>query len=330
MGFRIGPPWWPLLAVTAPAWLPWLALRHRTFVRRAEAARARNARRLGAARPLELPELRRLEVTVLVEERVRPGFLGDDGVALLLATEAGGLLVDVGYGPATPTLEHNARRLGFSWDALDGLLVTHFHGDHAGGLRAARTRSVALPGSLAPDRAGVPCYLPEPGRAPGFEPVPVEGPRPVAAGLGTTGPLGRSLFFLGPVEEQAVLVRLRGRGTVVVTGCGHPGLPLILEMARRLVPGPLHAVVGGLHFPITTGRGRYPGFQAQRLFGTGRPPWRPLTDDDLDRGIAALRGAGVERLLLSAHDTCDHAIGRFAAELDADVEVLRAGASLAL
>ncbi len=330
MAPRISPLWWPALAVTAPMWIPWLAVRHRAFARNVDAARDRNDRRLETARPLPLPELEKLSITVLVDEKARPGFLHDDGVAYLLRTGAGGLLVDVGFGPATPALEHNARRLGFSWEGVDGLLITHLHGDHMGGLAAARSRTVALPDTVRPPRAGLPCFLPEPAEAPGFERVVVDAPRPLVAGLGTTGPLSRSLFFLGPVEEQAVLARLRGRGTVVVTGCGHPGLPLILEMARRLAPGPIHAVAGGLHYPITSGRGSYPGFQAQRLFGTGRPPWRPLTEEDLDRGIAALRGAGVERLLLSAHDTCDHAIRRFATELDAEVEVLEAGSTVTL
>lgn len=199
-----------------------------------------------------------------------------------------------------------------------------------GGLAAARARSVALPSELAPDRAGIPCFLPESAKAPGFESVVIDKPQLLAAGIGTTGPLSRSLFFLGPVEEQAMLVRLKDRGLVVVTGCGHPGLELILGMARRLVDEPVYAVAGGLHFPVTSGRGHYPGFQAQMLFGTGRPPWRRITNDDLTRAIETLRKANIKRLLLSAHDTCDHAIARFTNELDAEVEVLSAGGTYRL
>jgi 7,8-dihydropterin-6-yl-methyl-4-(beta-D-ribofuranosyl)aminobenzene 5'-phosphate synthase len=330
MAHRIHPAWWPVLALSSPVWMPWLGLRYRRFREAGRSAAAWNAALLERAGPLELPEVDRLELGVVVDERSEPGFLGDDGVSYRLRTELGTVLMDVGFGPATPTFAHNAARMGFSWGDVAALAITHLHGDHMGGLRAARGRRVLLPPEHRPLRDDVPCFLPEPAEAPGFRAVPVRGPRPLAAGIGTTGPLARSLFFLGPVREQALLARLRGRGLVIVTGCGHPGLELILEMARRLVPGPVFAVAGGLHFPLTSGRGRYPGFQAQMLFGTGKPPWRPMTDEDLDRAIRTLSRAGVRRLLLSAHDTCDHALARFARELDAEVEVLSSGGTWAL
>jgi 7,8-dihydropterin-6-yl-methyl-4-(beta-D-ribofuranosyl)aminobenzene 5'-phosphate synthase len=330
MTHRIHPAWWPVLALTVPVWAPLLAVRNRRFRRSAELAARRNSERLEAARPLELPEVDKLEITVLVDERADPGFHGEEGVSYLLRTELGAVLMDVAFGPATPTFAHNARLLGFSWDEVDGLAVSHLHGDHMGGLGAARAGKVALPEELLPEREDLPCFLPEPAQAPGFRPVVVDGPRLLTAGIGTTGPLSRSLFFMGLVEEQSLLVRVRGHGLVVVTGCGHPGVDLILDMAGRLAPGPIHTVAGGLHFPITSGRGRYAGIQAQMLLGTGRPPWRGVTDEDLTRAVDRLRVAKVRRALLSAHDTCDHALARFADELDADVEILRAGGTWTL
>ena len=108
-----------------------------------------------------------------------------------------------------------------------------------------RAGQVVLPDELLPKRENLPCFLPEPAQAPGFQPVVVEGPRLLSAGIGSTGPLSRNLFFLGPVEEQSLLVRVRGQGLVVVTGCGHPGVELILNMAGRLAPGLIHTVAGG-------------------------------------------------------------------------------------
>ncbi len=330
MTHRIHPVAWPGLSITAPLWAPWLLLKNARFARSKEQAHRRNEQRLRDATPLGLPHATSLEITVLVDERARPGFLGQEGVSYILKTEFGKLLMDVGFGPASGVLSHNAARLDFSWEGIAGLAISHLHGDHMGGLAAARARTVALPGELAPDRPGIPCFLPEAAHTPRFEPVILDKPRPLAAGIGSTGPLSRSLFFLGPVEEQALLVRLKDRGLVVITGCGHPGLKLILGMARRLTNDPIYAVAGGLHFPITTGRGHYPGFEAQMLFGTGRPPWRRITNDDLSDAIDILREAHVRRLLLSAHDTCDHAIARFTNELDADVDVLSAGATYQL
>ena len=68
----------------------------------------------------------------------------------------------------------------------------------------------------------------------------------------------------------------------------------------------------------------------QQIFGTGKPLWSPIDDDDLTRTIEVIAAAAPQRVLLSAHDTCDHALQRFADELDADVEVLSAGTTVRL
>jgi 7,8-dihydropterin-6-yl-methyl-4-(beta-D-ribofuranosyl)aminobenzene 5'-phosphate synthase len=49
-------------------------------------------------------------------------------------------------------------------------------------------------------------------------------------------------------DDQALLVHVRGRGLVVLTGCGHAGAVNIVRHARRLTGvDRLHALVGGLH-----------------------------------------------------------------------------------
>ena len=59
--------------------------------------------------------------------------------------------------------------------------------------------------------------------------------------------------------------------------------------------------------------------------GTGKPPWKKIRDDDLSRAIAAINERRPARVLLSAHDTCDHSLDRFRQELHAETEVLSAG-----
>ena len=130
--------------------------------------------------------------------------------------------------------------------------------------------------------------------------------------------------------EQALLFRLKGKGLVVFTGCGHPTIEVILEMVDRLSNEPLYAVGGGLHFPVTGGRGNRAGIQFQTMIGTGKPPWQRITDEDLSRTIAAINSARPRRVYLSGHDTCDHALDRMMRELDAETEVLEAGATYLL
>ena len=50
------------------------------------------------------------------------------------------------------------------------------------------------------------------------------------------------------LDDQALVVHVRGRGLVVLTGCGHAGAVNIVRHAARLTGVPrLHALIGGLH-----------------------------------------------------------------------------------
>ena len=175
--------------------------------------------------------------------------------------------------------------------------------------------------------ADKPCFLPDEAGVEGFSAEVVRGPRLLAAGIASTGPLARSLFFFGWTEEQILLVRLRGKGLVIFSGCGHPTFEVILRMIARLSGDPIYAIGGGLHFPVTKGRGTYKGIQAQMIIGTGKPPWQRITDNDLSRTIRFINEAAPKKVFLSAHDTCDHALRRFESELKADTQVLKAGAT---
>jgi 7,8-dihydropterin-6-yl-methyl-4-(beta-D-ribofuranosyl)aminobenzene 5'-phosphate synthase len=50
------------------------------------------------------------------------------------------------------------------------------------------------------------------------------------------------------IDDQCAIVNVRGKGLVVVTGCGHAGIINIIEHARALTGvDTVHAVVGGFH-----------------------------------------------------------------------------------
>ena len=50
------------------------------------------------------------------------------------------------------------------------------------------------------------------------------------------------------LDDQALVVNVRGKGLVIVTGCGHAGAVNIVRHAQRLTGIPrLHALLGGLH-----------------------------------------------------------------------------------
>lgn len=324
MTLRISPAWWPVLAVTSPIVAPWLAIRNRRFRIDQQRALESNQARMRQAEALELPELEFLELSVLVEWMTEPGFLGDPGVSYLLNTDQGSLLYDIGFGAATPTFSHNLAKLGLSLDQIDALAISHLHQDHMGGGDAARRGVVMLPEANQPSMVK-PCYLPDTTEAKGFNAEVVRYPRLLAAGIASCGPLARSLFVLGYTEEQALLARLKGKGLVVITGCGHPTIEVILEMVKQLSPDPIYAFVGGIHMPITRSRASVAGIQLQMLVGTGKPLWSKITDEDLTRTIRTINQAQIQKVYISTHDSCDHAIERLKAELAGETEVLRAG-----
>ena len=329
MTFRLSPVWWPALALASPVVAPWLFIRNRRFQKERAQSAELNRIRISHAEPLDLPELDFLELTVLVEWKTEEGFMGDAGVSYLFKTDVGSMLYDVGFGPTRPALAHNAAKLDFNTDQVDALAISHLHLDHMGGMSAQRSQQVTVSDELMPSQAK-PCFLPDRAEAKGFKAELVKKPRLLTAGIASTGPLARSLFILGHTEEQAMLARVKNRGLAVFTGCGHPTIEVILEMVEHLSSEPLYALGGGLHFPVTGGRGNRAGIQFQTILGTGKPPWKRMTDEDLSQAIAAINAAGPKKVYLSGHDTCDYALDRMKRELKAETNVLRAGATYRL
>jgi len=329
MSYRISPAWWPVLGLTSPFLIPMLLVKNRRFKQNIRRSQEINKERMDSAVSLEMPQLKHFEITVLVEQKVEPGFLGAPGVSYLIKTDHGSLLFDLGYGPEMPTLAHNAIKLGFKMDQVDALVISHLHPDHMGGFKAVRKKQVIMPREIGGSK-GFPCFLPAKANAEGFIPEVVVGPRMLAAGVASTGPLARSLFLMGWTEEQAIVARLKDKGLVVFTGCGHPTIETILQMVKRLSDEPIYAIGGGLHFPITDSPLRKPGLKVQMIWGTGKPPWKRITEEDLKRTIDNLNVINPKYVFLSAHDTCDLAIDRFTNELKSETRVLKAGATYKL
>jgi 7,8-dihydropterin-6-yl-methyl-4-(beta-D-ribofuranosyl)aminobenzene 5'-phosphate synthase len=49
-------------------------------------------------------------------------------------------------------------------------------------------------------------------------------------------------------DDQAVVLHVRGKGLVVLTGCGHAGIVNIVRHAKRLTGvGSVYAALGGFH-----------------------------------------------------------------------------------
>jgi 7,8-dihydropterin-6-yl-methyl-4-(beta-D-ribofuranosyl)aminobenzene 5'-phosphate synthase len=211
------------------------------------------------------------------------GLVAEHGFAALVTVRRGGastsVLFDTGISPTGMTL--NAERLGIDWSTVQGVVLSHGHFDHAGGFAglAAATRSLPMtvhPGvwtkrRLAPpgvDPSEMPTLSRKALEGEGFEVIERRVPSLLLDGsVLITGEVDRvtdfergmppphQAFVAGSwqhdpliLDDQALVVHVRNRGLVVLTGCGHAGAVNIARHAMRLTGVPqLHALLGGLH-----------------------------------------------------------------------------------
>jgi len=273
------------------------------------------------APPLDLEPVQRLTITPLIDARTTGApLIGEPGVSYLLQTDETRILFDLGLNGrrTTPSpLQHNANILGVDLGAVDAVVISHRHLDHVGGLKAEAGHSFVLPATRLA-QGGAPVYVPEPLHHPSADVQLVEGPQRIAPGVATIGPITRALFLMGWTPEQALAVNVAGRGIVLIVGCGHQGVRRLVERAEALFDEPLYGLVGGLHLPVT-------GSPVERVAGTDRPPWSPLTREDVWATIDYLQAKGFKRVALSPHDSCDWTLSAFEEAWGGDFEVVTVG-----
>jgi 7,8-dihydropterin-6-yl-methyl-4-(beta-D-ribofuranosyl)aminobenzene 5'-phosphate synthase len=214
-----------------------------------------------------------------------PDFLiGEAGFSALVRFEKNGrertLLFDTGVSPTG--IVENMRRLGLSLGDVEVIVLSHGHWDHVTGMEGvARTLGRAgLPVMIHPEfwsRRRIrfpglePAELPATSRSAlegaGFEIVEESQPSFLLDGsvLITgevdrttefeTGFQGHDAFRDGRwepdpliLDDQALVLRLRDRGLVLLSGCGHAGIVNTVRYAQKLTgQREIAAIIGGFH-----------------------------------------------------------------------------------
>jgi 7,8-dihydropterin-6-yl-methyl-4-(beta-D-ribofuranosyl)aminobenzene 5'-phosphate synthase len=156
------------------------------------------------------------------------------GFAALIERGEQRLLFDTGGDGSV--LLRNMSTLGIDPSLIEYIVLSHYHGDHTGGLDALLEMGAQPMVYILPS---FPANLKNAARQ-NATPVEVEPGQPILEGILSTGELGVR------IPEQALIVRTT-KGMVIITGCAHPGIVRMVDKAIRLVGGPVYLVMGGFH-----------------------------------------------------------------------------------
>ena len=215
---------------------------------------------------------------------VPDALIAEPGFSALVRVQKGErertLLFDTGVSP--DGMAENMRRLGIDAGDVEVIVLSHGHWDHVTGMEGLvrRLRRTRLPVMIHPEfwsRRRIsfpgldPAELPATSRAAlgemGFAIVEERQPSFLLDGaVLVTGEVDRTTPFETGfkghealrggtwepdpliLDDQALVVRVRDRGLVVLTGCGHAGIVNTVRYVRRLTGhATVAAVVGGFH-----------------------------------------------------------------------------------
>lgn len=131
----------------------------------------------------------------------------------------------------------NMKRLDINPHEIDLVIISHIHGDHTGGLhsflRENHKVTVYLPKSFPKDlKKDVQRY--------GGKVSEVRGPLKICEDVYSTGELGTW------IKEQSLIIHT-DRGSIVISGCAHPGIVKIVTRTKDLIKDDVLLVLGGFH-----------------------------------------------------------------------------------
>ena len=246
-----------------------------------------------------------IKATVICENYVMSnlGVMAEHGWAVHLETKQGNFLFDTGQGLA---LLNNARKFGLDLSRIKGILISHHHVDHTGGLLDAVSGAGPVPVYAHPDLFKQESYITRKGKLmqiglpfvrkllenKGADFKLNRGWTEIAPEIYLTGEIPRETDFeeiekviqtknehgeleLDPVRDDQALVMDTSRGLFIVLGCAHAGIINTLNYAiRKTGKSHIHAVIGGTHL------------------------W-PVSEEQREKSIEALKEFDLERIGVS-------------------------------
>lgn len=173
-----------------------------------------------------------MKLQILYDNKAPNNFKAGWGFSCFIAVNEKKILFDTGWNGFV--LLNNMKAAGINPEEIDTIVISHQHWDHIGGLNHVleytRNPDVYIPESVSENlknevknQANI---------------VEVSEARKVCDNIYTTGELGEK------IKEQS-LVLCSKKGNIVLTGCAHPGLEVIIKKSREF--GEIYGVIGGFH-----------------------------------------------------------------------------------
>jgi len=263
--------------------------------------------------------VQKISIMPLIDsESINDNLKTENGVSYLISADDKNILLDLGFNRAkkhpSPLLE-NMKALGKSFEDINYIVFSHAHLDHLGGMNEQKTKSFSISQSIV-ETPKIPIYTPVKIQASAFNPqldeiIVSEKPSIIEPGIYTIGNIPRHLFIMGYVEEQALALRLEGKGIVLIVGCGHQTIQRIIERTKQLFDENIYAVFGGLHLPILK-KGKISLLSVvQYIVGSDYAPWNGLSEKDVFDAIESIKNENIQLVGLSPHDSSEWSIKQF-------------------
>jgi 7,8-dihydropterin-6-yl-methyl-4-(beta-D-ribofuranosyl)aminobenzene 5'-phosphate synthase len=177
-----------------------------------------------------------ISITILYDNYVfTEGLRSDWGFSCILKGTEKTILFDT--GTKGKLLLENIEKLKVDPEDVELVVISHNHRDHTGGLLAFLSKNSNVVVYLPPSCPG---GFVQKVKGTGAKVVTTDSPVQICKGVHLTGPMGTDII------EQAMIVDTR-EGSVVVTGCSHPGIVRIVERAKVILSKEIYLVFGGFH-----------------------------------------------------------------------------------
>jgi 7,8-dihydropterin-6-yl-methyl-4-(beta-D-ribofuranosyl)aminobenzene 5'-phosphate synthase len=198
-----------------------------------------------------------VKVTCLSENTVafRYSLLACIGQSLLIDVDSKKYLFDTSQ--IYEGIVYNMENLQIQLEDIDTVIISHNHLDHSGALFKLINRFTTQKLLLPPDMPSINEHLYNPRYRTEDKKTAIQKlldyknttivnkAMRIDKDIYTTGPLRSS------AQEQSLVLDIPNKGLVVLVGCSHPTLPVIIEKARQVAKKDrIYGIIGGLHYAL--------------------------------------------------------------------------------